>query len=123
MANEQEKTPWERIQTALSERGLKPTQDTVAKILRIKQPSVSEWKSRGSAPKLDHAIALATKLNVCVEWIYTGRPPKHPAPPAEPIAQQLWSLWPRLDDDTKQQILGHAQLSARPTSLPGKAKR
>lgn len=99
----------DRIFEGLRDASRPPTQSQIAELLHIKQPSVSEWKR--SLPSLRHAITLATKLNLCIEWLYTGRGPKRPGAPLEGPAQELWDLWPRLSESTKQQILGHAKLS------------
>lgn len=109
-----ERTVWERVKEALREAGLPPKQEQAAKLLGIEQPSIALWNTPSGRPKLEHAVQLAKRLNVCVEWIYTERPPKRPGPPEDPIAEELWNHWGRLDDDIKQQIVGFAKLSARP---------
>lgn len=100
----------ERIYEALRDAAKPATQSEIAEMLKISQPSVSAWKT--SLPSLKHGLALAEKLNVCVEWIYTGRGPKRPGAPLEWAAQELWDLWPRLPEATRQQILGHAKMTA-----------
>lgn len=104
------KSVLDRIYEALRDAGKPATQTQIADMLHIKQPSVSEWKT--SLPSLRHALTLAHKLNVCVEWIYTERGPKRPGAPLEGPAQELWDLWPRLPEATRQQILGHAKMTA-----------
>lgn len=99
----------DRIYEALRDAGKPATQSQIAELLKIKQPSVSEWKT--SLPSLKHGLTLAQKLNVCVEWLYTERGPKRPGAPLEWVAQELWDLWPRLPEATKQQILGHAKMT------------
>jgi hypothetical protein len=87
--------------------GMKPTQTGAGKLIGITQPSVNEWVG-GAKPSMENAIDLATKLNVCVEWLLTERGPKRPVP-QDATAQGLWDLWPRLDDVTKGLLLGTAQ--------------
>lgn len=113
MPKSQVRTVWERIREALAEAGLPPTQKQAARICNIEQGSVSDW-NRGGYPELDNALALALRLNVCVEWIYTERPPKRPGPPSDPIALELWDYWPRLDEAHKNQLLGAAKINAKP---------
>lgn len=99
----------DRIYEALRDDNKPATQSQIAGMLKIKQPSVSEWKK--TLPSLRHALALARLLNVCVEWLYTERGPKRPGAPLEWSAQALWDLWPRLPDAIKHQLVGHAQMS------------
>lgn len=125
MARGSGRTVWLRVKEALRERHLPPTQNHVADMLKITQPSVSDWNKPGGAPKLEHAIILATKLNVCVEWIYTERGPKRPQP-VDPVSQRLWDVWPLIDDLTKGEIVGRAVQAAsadRPksTDLPDRS--
>lgn len=103
------KTPgrsiWERIKEAMRDQGIHPTQKVAAKLIGVQQPSVSDW-AHGAAPSLENAIALAKRLNICVEWIYTENGPKHPGPPEEPRAAALWSLWGQLSDDQQSEVIG-----------------
>lgn len=115
MARKPARTAWARIKEALIEAGYEGKQSEIEAIFGIKQPSVSEWNRIGVTPALDNAIAIGLKLNVCVEWILTEREPKRPGPPADPIAQELWNLWGRLDPEDKQRVLGFAEGRARPT--------
>lgn len=108
-------TSFERIKQALLDAGKNGTQEEIAKLAGIKQPSVSEWKNEGTTPSLENAIAIGAKLNVCVEWIITGRGPKRPGPPMEPAAQALWDAWPRIPSEDRQQVVGFAQAKAGPT--------
>lgn len=109
MAKRPQRGVLERLNEALADKGRPVTQGELAKIAGVKQPSVSLWKKAG--PKLQHAIRLALELDVCVEWIYTERPPKRPGPPPDPVALRLWGIWERLSYDIKQQILGYALLN------------
>lgn len=68
---------WLRVQEAMSDNGIKPTQKAAAALIGIKQPSVVKW-ARGGLPSMEHVVTLSTKLGVCVEWLFTERGPKHP---------------------------------------------
>lgn len=89
------------------------TQVELAAKVGVKQPSISGW-ANGAGPRVRIALAVATQLGVCVEWLYTGRGPKYPGDPLAPGLDELAMLWPRLDDDTKRDMLGAARLKARP---------
>jgi hypothetical protein len=110
-----QRTPWDRIKEAMTNKGLKPTQTECAKLLDIKQPSVWEWANSNGSPSIDNAITLAKKLNVCVEWILTGGGPKRPGPPMEPAAQALWDVWGRIPPEDRPQVVGFAEAKARPS--------
>jgi hypothetical protein len=104
-----QRTVWARLKEALADKKLPPTQTHAASILGIKQSSVAEWNRLGIYPKMEHAVELARRLGICVEWLLTGRGPKHPPPAGDSFADQLWAVWPDLSDDAKRDILGHAR--------------
>src|SRR5690349_8849667 len=116
------RTPWDRIQEAMRDHGLKPTQKQCAAILGITQPSVWEWANGETAPSVENAIVLGRKLNVCVEWVLTGSGPKRPGPPMEPAAQALWDVWERIPAEERPLVVGYAEAKARP-SHPSVTKR
>lgn len=68
---------WLRVQEAMKDRNLDPTQKAAGELIGIKQPSVHKW-TKGGQPKMEHCVALASKLGVCVEWLYLERGPKRP---------------------------------------------
>lgn len=101
---------WGRVLEALKDRGITSGQQTkVADLIKIKQPSVAEWVT-GSIPSMKNANKLAVKLGVNVEWMLTGRGEKRPGRPSDPIAEELWQIWPKLDDVAKRQIIGYAAI-------------
>lgn len=102
------RTFWERVQEAMVDAGMKPTQTAAAKLIGVSQPSVAEWNDLDGYPTIANAVALGRKLRVCVEWLLTERGPKRPLP-EDPTAQRLWDIWPRLDDVTKGELIGKAQ--------------
>ncbi len=122
MAKIDERTVWERVKEALADAGLRATQMKAAEIAGCSQPSVSEWNQRGSYPEIKHAEKIAKRTNTAVEWIYSGRGPKHPGPPEDPDAESLWNLWARLSESTRGRIVGmaeeslHRSVAARPAS-------
>lgn len=85
----------------------RPTQTRLAKIAHVSQPAVHEWGLPTRAPAHDAVLLLARELNVCVEWLYTERGPKHP--PLAPDAEQFVQAWEKLDDETKRQVARYAE--------------
>ena len=113
------RTFWSRVQEALADAKRPVTQVEAARIARVTQPTVSDWNKPGGYPTIENAVSLGRGLNVCVEWLLTERGPKNPGPPAEADAQELWSLWPHLDDRTKVRIVTIASENARPAGDEG----
>lgn len=108
------RTFWARLQEALADDGKATTQEFAAKFAGVSQPSVSLWNRPGKVPELETGIDLATRLKVCVEWLYTERGPKRPGIPDDQYAQALWAVWNRLDNDTKRDLVGAARIAAKP---------
>lgn len=109
MAKPREQTFLERALEALKDRHPKerPTQTRLAKITGVSQPAVFEWGLPGRAPDHAKVLKLATELNVCVEWLYTGRGPKHPqkvTDSPEPFLRD----WDKLDPELRRQIARYA---------------
>jgi DNA-binding XRE family transcriptional regulator len=107
-------TVWIRLKDALKDARLPETQVYAARLAGVKQPSVSDWNKPGTGPELDTAILIAKKLNICVEWLYTGRGPQRPGLPDDPIARQLWAIWPKVPAEHRERILGYAHVNALP---------
>lgn len=95
MRAESNKSFWGRVLEALLDMGIDQDQQTaVAKLIKIKQPSVFEW-TEGSLPSMKNAVKLANELGVNVEWLYTGRGSKRPISIGSE-AEELWELWRRV---------------------------
>ncbi len=97
------RTFWERLQEAMRDAGMKPTQTGAGKLIGVSQPSVNDW-TLGGSPSMDNACALAKALNVNVEWLLTERGPKR-STPQDAHAEALWELWPHLDLTTKIKLV------------------
>lgn len=106
------RTFWARLKEALKDANLPATQEAAAKMIGISQPSISEWNEPNKYPEHNKIVFFAQKTGVCVEWLYLERGPKHPGPPEENTARQLWDIWPHLSELTKGTILGIALASA-----------
>jgi hypothetical protein len=80
----------------------------------VTQPSVSGWSDpENGGPTLANGRKLALKLEVCVDWIYTGREPMMAGPPSEPSLAKLLNYWPDLDEELKGELVGQAREHVR----------
>lgn len=109
MAKTRERPFLERALEALRDRYPKerPTQTRLAKLAGVSQPAVFEWGLPGRAPDHAKVLKLATELNVCVEWLYTERGPKHPQKAAD-SPEPFLRDWDKLDPDVRRQIARYA---------------
>lgn len=102
-------TIWDRIEEAMRDAGYtRGFQTGAAKIAKIKQPSVYGWKV-GATPEMQHIVALAKELGVCVEWLYMGRGPKRPGESLPPDLGEMADFWERLPLDVRAEIVGFAK--------------
>lgn len=83
-----------------------PTQRQIAALISVKQSSVAKWAAGGSVD-MDNVKALAKKLDVCVEWLVSGRGPKFPTEPfmADGETAALLALWEELDAPMRHRAL------------------
>lgn len=84
----------------------KATQEKLAALAGVKQPSVSDW--RFGAPAIDTGVRLAEALGVCVEWLYTERGPKRPPKATPENLGPLSPIWGQLSEKQKEQIARYA---------------
>jgi len=111
-----EKTVWKRILEAMTDVSLPRTQTAVAKVCGITQPSVQRWAKGRNAPTLKQAIRFCLKTGVCVEWIYTGRGPKHPEAKPGSTTEAVLQIFHALDEDGRKEVLRHAEYIANRNS-------
>ena len=107
---------WTRILEAHEDIGLPLTQTAVAKTCGITQPSVQRWAAGDNLPTLKQAITFGMKTGVEVEWIYTGRGPKHPEAKPGSATDIVRKLWNGLDNDDKNEAIRHLEYLANRTS-------
>jgi len=72
-----------RLSLAMEEEGW-PGRGRKARLHRELGPSetaVAKWIDGRGLPSMEHAVKLACLLNVCVEWLLTGRGDMRPPPP------------------------------------------
>lgn len=108
MAKPKERSFLERAFEAYQDRyRQKATQEKIGKIVGVSQPAAREWGFPDRAP--DHAgvLKLAKELNVCVEWLYTERGPKHPI--ADPESDPFLKEYGQLDEERRSQLLRYSE--------------
>ena len=104
MAKASQSSFYDRAVEAFKDRypRVKFTQWRLAAEAGVRQSTVNDWKD--GVPTMETTVELAKRLNVCVEWLYTGRGPKRiPDGPEVPIAS-----WSELDREQREQIARYA---------------
>lgn len=126
-------TPYARIQSRMREKwphrypeGRKVPQRAVAALIGVSQPSAHKWEHGGDI-EMANAIDLALKLDVCVEWLLTGRGDKFPRESPEPLLQEIIQAAIDMHDTQRMDLLNYARwISSRTTEArpanPSKAK-
>jgi Helix-turn-helix len=76
----------------------------VADICGVKKQSGQKWLAGISLPTMDHAIQIAEKLGVCVEWLLTGRGPKKPPSHRTVAHMNAFDTLPPDDQVTLQKV-------------------
>lgn len=71
------KERWVRIEEAMDRAEIK-SQRALGRRLGIEGPSVNGWAKGRHLPDMIHILALAEWSGTCVEYLWTGRGPKHP---------------------------------------------
>lgn len=93
---DEDKTFWQRLCDAYAAKHkVKLTQAKAGSLISGTQGAAKKWKA-GGQPSMSNAIELAQKLDVTVEWLLTGRPPRKPLSALEASLVEWFRL---LDDD------------------------
>lgn len=100
---------WKRITTALSEAGLSTKQVDIAKLCGVKPPSVYEWRRGKSTPSKKNLYTIAVAASVSVEWLETGRGPKHPEPPRGSNLEAILAVLNGMDDSELTGVLDYVR--------------
>lgn len=87
----------DRVEMILKQKKL--TQKELAEELRLRRPSLSDWKKNGSVPAGDVCLKIANYLNVSVEWLICGTENK-----LSKEERWLLSQWQYLTDEQKNNI-------------------
>ncbi len=108
-------TPYARIQARMREKwpnrypeGKKIPQRAVAALIGVSQPSAHKWEHGGEL-EMANAIKIALKLDVCVEWLLTGRGAKFPTEPSEPLLQEIIQAASAMHDTQRMDLLKYAR--------------
>lgn len=94
----------------------KPTQQAMQARLGVGQSDLSRYKSGDRTPTIKQAIHLAGKLDVCVEWLLTGRGPRVPLTDIPESLEELALIWAKLPPKIQNEITGYAKISRAQTS-------
>lgn len=117
---------WSRIQEAVKASGRVETQEGVARMLGIRQPSVSEWARGVTRPTTKHLEAIGMKTGFAIEYLRTGRGPRRvqPTPADDELLQELMALWSHLTANSRLSVLQHAKLvrTIQDTADPARIK-
>lgn len=113
----------DRLRLALDERGC-PRQRGRVKWLStefgpsVKYEAVRKWLEGVTMPDQGNLARLARILRVTPQWLQSGQEPRRPSSPDAEM-QRLQSLWSKLDDTGRHEVLRYAEFRAeRPLPLP-----
>lgn len=99
----------------------KYTNDALGTVFAVSGATISNWRNGIKLPDIDHAVDIALKFNVCVEWLLTGRGPRAPKPAYDSRLEDVIALWPKLsasDQDTLRVLAEHKAQPPDPTPRP-----
>jgi hypothetical protein len=94
---------WQRLEEAWKPKGLPVSQNGVADLLDMSQGSTRRWYLGDGLPETKTLIDIAQRGDVTVDWLLTGRLPKHPIDPATQLGA-IHASWSRLDDAGRQHL-------------------
>ena len=89
----------ERFKALLEEAGYSKTNHknltmSLTKLFNVAPSTISDWRGGRKLPSMDRAIMIAIKLNVCVEYLLTGRGQKRPTDYPDFISNADWEALP-----------------------------
>lgn len=64
------------------------SQDGLARLLGVSQPTISDWENSKTEPTVDNMRTLAVELDVWFEWLVTGRGPQEYSPKVQEPQQE-----------------------------------
>ena len=67
-----------RFREACEDAKVLVTQESLGKVFGVSGTMAWYYLNGEKLPSMDKAIQMAGKLGVCVEWLLTGKGPKHP---------------------------------------------
>lgn len=89
----------ERFKSLLEEAGYTKQQHknltvVLTKLFDVAPSTISDWRGGRKLPSMDRAIMIALKLDVCVEFLLTGRGQKRPNDQPNFISNADWEALP-----------------------------
>lgn len=89
MAEQEDSDFGYRFTTAIRESRFRDmTQSEIAKEFGVTQTTISTWRLGKKIPHAIDGIQICKRLNVCLEWLYTGRGSFRPSPEKnDPISE------------------------------------
>lgn len=86
------------------------TQQTLAEAMGVSRPTVTQWESGWSEPRMGTIKQIAATLNVSVaDLISDTLPDVETIPPSTREEKRLLSMFRRLDDVKRAQVMGYVE--------------
>ena len=95
---------YRRLIEALKAARFGTTQVEIAKLLGVRQSTVSYWKTGPTQPERPTAELIAKLTGVSLDWLYTGRGAMYPSEPTDEV-RELWDKLDELDPETRKKAL------------------
>ena len=90
----------------------KISQSELARILGIRQSTISGWKQKFNEPEAELLEPISKALNISLEYLITGREHIEPGTVLPENEQQLLNYYHAANSDGQNQILKHAKYIA-----------
>ena len=109
---------WQRLTEAMHEKYIatgdkryKPSQVAAGALIGSKgNTAARKWQREHGLPSMANALTLAQKLDVCVEWLLTGRGAKYPAEGVQtPTEARILALWRTFSPAVKWHVFGQME--------------
>lgn len=76
----------------------KPNQKMMSREFEVSQATISDWWNANKMPGLEQLILIAIKLDVCLEWLGTGRGPMKPPCSAPSLTEEQKKMFKQITD-------------------------
>lgn len=80
------------------------TQVKLAEVFGVSGTTINNWRGGKKLPSMEHAIDIAKKCGVCVEWLLTRRGRPVPDEVNDERLSDIILAWRVLSDDTKEDL-------------------
>lgn len=98
------------------------TNKALGAVFVVSTATISYWRNGVKLPDIDHAVEIARKLDVCVEWLLTGRGPRAPKADYDSRLRDIVALWPKLSESDQETLRVLAEHKAQPPEPPPQPK-